>query len=409
MATDAFGRLRVSEPFTTFNYYTSPLSQNNGLDQDVWVSTTGGGATNSYNSENYIDMNLPSAGAGPKYVLRLTKLPMIYQTGKSRLIYMTCVMRSDTTSTNVTTHMGLFNTDNASPPSITEGTYFSSNFGGVIGLYWEDRTQTGVNSVPQASWNIDTFDGTGPSGLTLTNTNLTQNLLIVIDQEWLGVGRVRCGFNLNGVTYYAHQFTHSGMSVQYTKTPRLSLGYYIVGTQACSMRQMCCTNMLEGGYFSTGRRNSITTSLPGVSLENNNTKYILLALRINSSYPNGTIIPLNLSVAYSAGTNKIGYCQLQLHSSVGSIGTISAPLTYTTINNSIAQYAVGSGQTVTSDGFILTNITLLSQTDFDLSTTDYQTLLTRMTASQYDTLYVVGVSNTNADTMTAGLDFIEEI
>jgi len=407
MATDAFGRLRVSEPFTTFNYYASPVSQNNGLDQDVWVTSASVGATNTYNSDNYINMAL--SGGSTQYALRVTKVPMIYQTGKSRLLFMTGVMRSDTTSTNVTSYMGLFNTDTSTPPVVTEGICFKSNGASGIGLYWDDIMQTGTNSVPQASWNIDTFDGSGPSGLTLTPINLTQNLLIVIDQEWLGIGRIRCGFNLNGVTYYAHQFTHSGMSVQYTRTPRLRLGYYIVGSQSCSMRQMCCTNMLEGGYFSTGRRNSVTTGLPGVSLATDNVKYILLAVKLQSIYNNGTIVPLNLSCAYSAGTNKIGYAQLQLHSSVGNIGTISAPLTYTDVTNSIAQYAVGSGQTVTSDGFVLTTLGILSQSNFDLSTSDYQTLLTRMTASIYDTLYVIGISSTTSDKMGAGLDFIEEI
>ena len=38
MATDAFGRLRVSEPFTTLNYYPSPLTANNGLDVDTWIT-----------------------------------------------------------------------------------------------------------------------------------------------------------------------------------------------------------------------------------------------------------------------------------------------------------------------------------------------------------------------------------
>ena len=48
MALDAFGRLRVSENFTTFNYYPSPLSANTTLDIDVFVSKQIGGFTNSF-------------------------------------------------------------------------------------------------------------------------------------------------------------------------------------------------------------------------------------------------------------------------------------------------------------------------------------------------------------------------
>ena len=82
----------------------------------------------------------------------------------------------------------------------------------------------------QSSWNIDTFDGSGPSGKTLiVAANANKTFLIVIDQEWLGVCRLRCGFVIDGVIYYAHQFLHNGLQVQYTKTPRISLSYYIYG------------------------------------------------------------------------------------------------------------------------------------------------------------------------------------
>ena len=90
-------------------------------------------------------------------------------------------------------------------------------------FYWGDVTQGGTLDVPQSSWNIDTFNGNGPSGKTLTvAANANKTFLIVIDQEWLGVGRLRCGFVIDGVIYYAHQFLHNGLQVQYTKTPRIS-------------------------------------------------------------------------------------------------------------------------------------------------------------------------------------------
>ena len=89
MALDAFGRLRVSENFTTFNYYPSPLSNNTTLDIDVFVSRQNGG-TQTYDAQNFITM--PISGFGDTYSLRPTKQPMIYQPGKSRLIYMTGVL-----------------------------------------------------------------------------------------------------------------------------------------------------------------------------------------------------------------------------------------------------------------------------------------------------------------------------
>jgi hypothetical protein len=95
-------------------------------------------------------------------------------------------------------------------------------------------------------------------------------ILTVIDQEWLGVGRLRCGFNIDGVTYYAHNFTHETLSYAYTATPKQRLGYEILtGTHGSSpsttytMKQICCTSMSEGGFFPLGVRNSISKYIIG--------------------------------------------------------------------------------------------------------------------------------------------------
>ena len=56
MALDAFGRLRVSENFTTFNYYSSPLSATTTLDIDVFVSRETTPGTQAYDTQNFINM-----------------------------------------------------------------------------------------------------------------------------------------------------------------------------------------------------------------------------------------------------------------------------------------------------------------------------------------------------------------
>ena len=144
---------------------------------------------------------------------------MIYQPGKSRLIFMTGVLMTSTgTGAGTNSHMGLFSVDTSIPPVITEGTYLRCD---GTNLIWEDVTQSVTPTVIQSSWNIDIFNGNGPSGKTLTKANAAQTLLLVLDQEWLGVGRIRCGFIIDAVIYYGHQFLHNGFTVQYTKTPRI--------------------------------------------------------------------------------------------------------------------------------------------------------------------------------------------
>lgn len=399
MATDAFGRLRISDNFTTFNYTPSSLSSIN-LDNDSWVSA---GNSASYNSQNYI--NMPITTGATNYCIRYTKIPMVYQPGKSRLFYMTGVTMTSLDSTT-TSRIGFFNIDTATPPNVTEGTYFQ---GLNSILYFVDVTQSGTSTVAQSSWNIDTFNGSGPSGQTLTSTNLTQNLLLVFDQEWLGIGRIRCGFIINGIICYAHQFLHSGVSIQYTATPRLRLAYYISGTASNSMRQMCATNISEGGFYTTGKYNSVGVPTNLVVSTDTSTKTIVLALRVNSSYPNGTFVPHALSVIFTGGSNKFALYQLQMISTNGSIGTISGTaLSYTLLTNSVVEYAYGNGSAnVSSDGYVITSGYVQAQTTVQLQRSEFELLLTRLIFTQYDTLVVVGFG-TIAATMGSSIDFIEE-
>ena len=101
---------------------------------------------------------MPISGSGDTYSLRTTKQPMIYQPGKSRLIFMTGVLMATINPNTTTSRMGIFSVDSATPPVVTAGTYLKCN---GVNLYWEDVTQSVTTTVVQSSWNIDTFDGTG--------------------------------------------------------------------------------------------------------------------------------------------------------------------------------------------------------------------------------------------------------
>lgn len=405
-ALDAFGRLRTSDCFTTFNYYPSSLSNNTSLDVDVWV-TSGNGGTQTYSSQNYI--NMPISGVGTTYSLRTTKQPMIYQPGKSRLIYMTGVLMT-TISADTISQMGLFDVDSSVPPVVTEGTYLKCN---GINLIWEDVTQLGTTSVIQSSWNIDTFNGSGPSGKTLTIANASQTLLIVIDQEWLGVGRIRCGFIIDGVIYYAHQFLHNGLTVQYTKTPRLHLSYYIRGTTtANTMRQMCSTSISESGYFSTGRINNVNNAINALVSVNATNDRVLLGLRINSSFPNATFYIKNLSFYFTGGGGKYAQYKVQLFSTNGSIGTLSAATpTFTQLTYSALEYFLGDGSlNVSTPGFIIDSEYLDTATSTSIVSDVNDSLQIRNLFSSYDTLYITGISNSAiGSSMGASVTFIEDI
>jgi hypothetical protein len=409
MATDSFGRLRVCASLNTFDYYPTPLSSTSNLDQDIWITRTNGSGSATFNTQNFIELSVSNTN---DYVLRYTKQPMDYEPGKGRQVFMTGVLVNGTVGTNsITSRMGVCNYNENSLPNIVCGLYIETN--GTT-LYICSKNQVETLKISQTEWNIDKFDGSGPSKQQLSSYNISKIMLLIIDQQWLGVGRVRIGFNIKGVSYYAHQFTHETYACPYTTTPRLRFFYEIGATNlsgtTLSTRQLCCASMIESGFFPLGKKNSIGTSIDGVDLKTAKKPYIILALKLNPTYLNGTIKILGMTLLFSAVNGKISKYQLQLHSSYNSVGSISGTLTYSNLKDSICQYAIGTGdETINTDGYILSSGFTQSNATISSDINDFETLLDRNICTSYDTLYIIGISSTNNETMYATLDFIEDI
>jgi hypothetical protein len=99
----------------------------------------------------------------------------------------------------------------------------------------EEVTRLGVNG-----WNIDQFDGTGPSGITL---DLTKAQILFMGAQWLGVGRVVMGFDINGRLWPAHQFLHANvLALPYTQTFNLPVRYELRNTGVAESKA-------RAGYF----------------------------------------------------------------------------------------------------------------------------------------------------------------
>jgi len=420
MATDAFGRLRTSEPFTTFNYHPSP-SYNDTSDNDVWVRDASNGGSISYDaSSNFIKLDISGGSGTNKYAIRTTKVPMDYQPGKSRLIMMSGVMMTPVPTISgeqIFSRVGLIN---LASPTITDGVWFEVD-GSNSTLNWCQSIQDGsgsyiVNKVPDASWNIDTFNGSGASGKTLLFANMNKVILIVIDQEWLGVGRLRCGFNIDGVTYYAHAFTHNTLSYAYTASPRQRLGYEILtGTNApnlnsaYTLKQICCTSMSEGGFFPLGTRNSITSNL----LTSPPTNTLLLAIRLKSGdkYKNGTIKPIVIDILNSQQNTSAKY-ELRLLSSINgtTIGTQITDASFVDLSNSIVRsYKPAATGVLITGGYVIHSGFVSGRSNTPLGSSDFETLLTRSICTQYDTLAIIAELVEGAPKIMVSLDFIESL
>ena len=123
--------------------------------------------------------------------------------------------------------------------------------------------------------------------------------------EWLGVGRVRVGFVIDGIPYYAHQFLHANIIESvYMTTANLPVRYHAIGGASLAsgktLTAICSSVQSEGGFeYSTGIHFSASNEATTRSVTN--AGYLpLVAIRpkltLNGVAVRGRIIPENLSI-----------------------------------------------------------------------------------------------------------------
>jgi hypothetical protein len=247
MLADAFGRLRVSNPLTLFD--SSHRYKDNGL----WAtSTASGGAAVFSASQGLVNLNVDTTSGSQ--VLRETFKVFSYQPGKSLMVMSTFVMAP--AKTNLRQRVGYFGTDNGLYVQLNNSTLSFVERSLVTGVV----TESVVN---QSSWNVDTMDGNGPSGITL---DITKAQILFMDIEWLGEGTVRLGFVIDGQFIICHKFNHANLITStYITTASLPLRYEITNTgvtaSASTLKQVCSTAISEGGYELRGAQLAVGTPI----------------------------------------------------------------------------------------------------------------------------------------------------
>jgi hypothetical protein len=282
-AYDAFGRLRVSQPYTLFD------SQNRyAVDNQFDTSTATGGTLTYLANEATASMNVTSTSGSE--VVRQTFRSMTYQPGKGLLVLATFVM--ETAKTNLRQRCGYFGTQN--------GLFFQLNDttkSFILRTYIGGSVDDTTRKVDQSAWNGDKLDGTGASGLTL---DLTKPQILWMDFEWLGVGNVRCGFIINGQYIVCHTYQNAnftGTSV-YITTAILPVRYEITNTGATSgsssLKQICSSVVSEGGLEPTSIDHVAqrATSLTSVGT----TLLPLVSIRLASTALGAVVLPSSVKV-----------------------------------------------------------------------------------------------------------------
>ena len=262
---DAYGRLRTSDIETIFDskqiFDVDPVSWN--------TATVGTGSITYSNAEARSRL---AVAAASDTATRQTYRRFNYQPGKSQLIYMSAVIRvAGVFSSNVTSRIGLFST--------TNGVFFSYTAGT---LNINIRKASADTTVAQASWNMDKFDGTGASGITIDPT-LVQTF--VINFEWYGVGSVWFGFMIGGTLYWCHRVDNANVATSvYMATPNLPLCYQIVCSAAAgsgSMDAICSSINVEGSQSVNSKTCSFARS-DFLNADTVGTEYVAIMFRYKS-------------------------------------------------------------------------------------------------------------------------------
>lgn len=270
MAVDAFGRARVTTPFTLFD--SSHRFRDNGL----WSTSNTATATYAHNANaGLIELKLDTT-ANAEIVRETTKV-FSYQPGKSLQILNTVVFNSP--KDNLRQRVGYYNSKNGIFLEMDGSTVYLVERSFVTGAVVETR-------VPQSQWNVDPLDGTGVSNLTLDKSKAQ---IFFMDIEWLGLGTVRCGFVINGMMYHVHSFNHANLiDSTYITTASLPCRYEIKNTGTTSsnstLKQICTSVISEGGYELRGAQSCI--SLPVSSprdLTTADTAYPVISIRLKTS------------------------------------------------------------------------------------------------------------------------------
>ena len=387
---DAFGRMRVSNPFTLFD---GSLRYRD--DEFKWNQVDTGNGLSVF-QPNESTMLMTVLGAGDSAV-RQTKQVFSYQPGKSLLTLVTFVMNTPTVG--LRQRVGYFGAQN--------GVYFEvdgTDINLVIRKYTGGTVDDTTEKIPRSQWNGDKMDGLGGqsniSGVTL---DVTKAHIFWCDVEWLGVGSVRCGFVINGQFIVCHIFHHANIfNKVYMTTASLPVRYELTSTGASgTMRAICSTVISEGGYSNRSQSRAIGTSLTGKNLTT--TVYRpLVCIRLKSANIDSIVVPTKFDL-YGLQLAAFGY-QVILNPTLTDASWTSAG------SNSSVEYDLSAtaltGGTVIDQG-IFVGSNKGGTASVSSSDVDFSNQLGRTIAGVSDIWCLAAISTTNNDDAVASVSWQE--
>lgn len=292
-AVCSFGRLRTSDPGYRFDAQFT-----NGVQSDLWdTKTTGTASTTFSTTERWVNM---TGGTSAGAAVIQSHYPIPYTPGRGTLAFITSLVGS-APSTNAYKRVGLFDG--------TNGVYLERT-STAVNLVLKSSTSKGTETIPQASWNLDTL-GAGslnPSGHTL---DLTKVQILVIQMQALYVGRVVVGFDIGGKLVPVHQFTCANEEgVPYIATAslpvRFECGCTGTAVSAPVIYAICSSVQSEGGRHLgdiDGREFSVTSAFTVKSVGTSAAPVISLRCLQTINSTTNTAVTIPQEVAAFCRTN----------------------------------------------------------------------------------------------------------
>ncbi len=286
--TDAFGRIRMSSPFTLGDY-----KHLYGLDPN-FIDYAVNGASVEFQT-NKACARLTTSDNPNSRIVHQTKFYHHYMPGKSQQILSS--FNFYTATPNVTKRTGYFDDNN--------GIYFEQAGDGTLSWVIRSYTSGSPQEVrkTQSQWNIDQCNGQGGS---LFNIDITKTQLAFIEFQWLGVGSVTVGFVHDGSYIPCHIFHHSNdLTTVYMSTPNLPVRCEMLNTGTTTgayFDQICSTVASEGGYVEAGQDWGVTS--PALRTIASGATLPILAIRLKNSfrtYANRMIVRMGNLKMFSDG------------------------------------------------------------------------------------------------------------
>lgn len=262
---DAFERLRTSQPRLDFEFNAFHDILFSSIRQ-YFAKTEANGATITH-SNTTKSYTLASGTTSGALAVAQQRFYNKYQPARSQVVFLTFLLGSGVANTRK--RIGYFDS--------LDGIYLEQD-GTTASINLRNSVTGTTTTIPQSSWEVEA-----------QAIDFTKTQILVIDFQWLGVGRVRVGFEIDGRFILATQINNSNVNTNlYILSGSLPVRYEIQNTAASagsSFQFYCGSVISEGGNdFSDtfGTIFSAETATAGKSI--GTTRVPLLAIRPKATF-----------------------------------------------------------------------------------------------------------------------------